>query len=81
VTTKTIPSTEAQNNFGRILDDVIQNGARYVIMRRNMPHAILLSLTDFERLLKDTGEERERVGTVIRELTPTYDLGKAVDQE
>lgn len=29
--TKTISSTAAQNNFGRILDDVIQNSSRYII--------------------------------------------------
>jgi hypothetical protein len=36
MSTKTIPSTEAQNNFGRILDDVVQNDARYIIQRRNL---------------------------------------------
>jgi len=80
VTTKTIPSTEAQNNFGRILDDVIQNGTRYVIKRRNISQAILLSLPDFERLLAASEDERQQVGDVIRELSPVYDLGETVDQ-
>jgi len=80
VTTKTIPSTEAQNNFGRILDDAIQNGTRYVIKRRNTPQAILLSLSDLERLLTANEIERKEIGNVIRELSPVYNLGETVKQ-
>jgi prevent-host-death family protein len=80
MTTKTIPSTKAQNNFGRILDDVIQNGTRYVIKRRNTPQAILLSLPDFERLLVASEGERKEMGNVIRELSPVYNLGETVNQ-
>ncbi len=80
VTTKTIPSTEAQNNFGRILDDAIQNGTRYVIKRRNTPQAILLSLSDLERLLTANEIERKEIRNVIRELSPVYNLGETVKQ-
>lgn len=80
VTTKTIPSTEAQNNFGRILDDVIQNGTRYVIKRRDTPQAILLSLSDLERLLTANEIERKEIRNVIRELSPVYNLGETVKQ-
>ena len=76
MSTKTIPSTEAQNNFGRILDDVVQNDARYVIQRRNFSQAILLSLEDFDRLLTAGEGERTKMGNVIRELSPVYNLGK-----
>jgi len=79
MTTKTIPSTEAQNNFGRILDDVIQNNTRYVIKRRNISQAILLNLPDFERLLAASENERKQMGNVIRELSPVYNLGETVD--
>jgi prevent-host-death family protein len=79
MTTKTIPSTEAQNNFGRILDDVIQNDSRYVIKRRNTPQAILLSLSDFERLLVANEGERRAIGKVLRELSPVYHFGETVD--
>lgn len=79
VTTKTIPSTEVQNNFGRILDDVIQNDVRYIIKRRNTSQAILLSLADFERLILAGENERKTIGQVIRELSPVYDLGETVD--
>jgi len=80
MTTKTIPSTEAQNNFGRILDDVIQNDTRYVIKRRNISQAILLSLPDFERLLAASENERKQMGNVIRELSPVYNLGETINQ-
>jgi prevent-host-death family protein len=80
VTTRTISSTTAQNHFGQILDDVIQNHTRYVIKRRGAPQAIVLNLSDFERLLADE-RERSRIGIIIRELRPVYDLGEAVAQE
>jgi len=80
VTTRTIPSTEAQNNFGRILDDAIQNGTRYVIKRRDTPQAILLSLSDLERLLTANEIERKEIRNVIRELSPVYNLGETVKQ-
>jgi len=79
LTTKTIPSTEAQNNFGRILDDVIQNGTKYVIQRRNIAQAILLSLPDFQRLLAASEGERQSIGDIVRELSPIYDLGETID--
>jgi len=79
VATKTIPSTEAQNNFGRILDDVIQNDTRYVIKRRNAPQVIMLSLSDFDMLLAASETERLEIGNVIRELGPIYNLGEIVN--
>ena len=78
MTTKTIPSTEAQNNFGRILDDVVQNDARYIIQRRNLSQAILLSLEDLDRLLAASEGERTKIGNVIRELSPIYNLGRTL---
>lgn len=80
MSTKTIPSTEAQNNFGRILDDVVQNDARYVIQRRSLSQAILLSLEDFDRLLAAGEGERTKMGNVIRELSPVYNLGKMLTE-
>ena len=78
--TKTISSTEAQNNFGSILDDVTQNDTRYVIKRRSTPQAILLSLSDLQRLLTANEIERREMKTVIQELSPIYNLGETVKQ-
>lgn len=79
MTTKIISSTEAQNNFGRILDDVVQNDARYIIRRRSASQVIVLGLADFEQLLAANEGERQEIGNVIRELSPVYNLGNAID--
>jgi PHD/YefM family antitoxin component YafN of YafNO toxin-antitoxin module len=77
MTTKSIASTQVQNHFGQILDDVIQNGTRYIIKRRGVPQVIFLGLSDFVRLLADEGE-RAKIENMIRELQPVYDLGETV---
>ena len=79
MSTKTISSTAAQNNFGRILDDVVQNNVRYIVKRRNTSQAIFLSLSDFERLLAAQEGERRDLGNMIRELSPIYNLGDTID--
>jgi PHD/YefM family antitoxin component YafN of YafNO toxin-antitoxin module len=76
--TRVIASTEAQNNFGRMLDDAVQNSTRYVIRRRNASQAILLSIADFESLLAGDEVERRKLEKVIRELRPLYSVGEAV---
>jgi PHD/YefM family antitoxin component YafN of YafNO toxin-antitoxin module len=79
MSTKTIASTEAQNNFGRILNDVIQNDTRYVIKRHNSPQAIMLSLTDFEQLLTNRNEQNKMID-IVRELVPVYSLGETIPE-
>lgn len=79
MSTRIVSSTAAQNNFGRILDDVVSNDVRYVIRRRNISQAILLSLSDFEQLLSAHEFERRELGNIIRELSPIYELGDPID--
>ena len=79
-TSKTIASTEVQNNFGLILNDVIQNSARYIIKRHNLPQAVILSLADFEQLLSDQ-KEQDKMARVVRKLTPVYKIGEAIKSE
>jgi PHD/YefM family antitoxin component YafN of YafNO toxin-antitoxin module len=79
MSTKVIASTEAQNNFGRILDDVVSNGTRYIVRRRNTSQAIILSLTDFESILQATEPERKKLERIIREISPVYSLGETVE--
>jgi prevent-host-death family protein len=76
--TKLIASTEAQNNFGRILDDVVQNGTRYVVQRRNTSQAIILSITEFESILAADHSARQKLGKLLRDLSPGYSLGESV---
>jgi len=71
---------EAQNNFGRMLDDAVQNGTRYVIRRRNASQAILLSIADLERLLLGDEEERRKLEKIIREVSPSYSFGESVTE-
>jgi len=77
MTTRSISSTIAQNNFGRVLDDVTLNHTRYVIERRGIPQAIILSFDDFAYLLGNE-QERQRMDNVLRELRPEYHLGQAI---
>ncbi len=79
--TKLIASTEAQNNFGRVLDDVVQNNTRYIIQRRGTSQAVLLSMADLEQLLAGEANVRERMGHIIREQSPRYVIGEALDEE
>lgn len=46
-------------------------------MRRTTPQVIILSLVDFESLLRDE-TARTQIGNLIRELSPDYNLGTAV---
>jgi len=74
---KFILSTQAQNNFGRLLDDVSENRTRYVVKRFGHPKAVLISLEDFERLL--AGEaEGEKYLRFLRESRLEYVLGETV---
>lgn len=76
--TKLIGSTEAQNNFGRVLDDVVQNGTRYIVRRRNASQAVILSIADLERILLGDDAERKRLEKVVRELSPVYSIGESI---
>ena len=76
--TKSISSTQAQNNFGRVLDDVTHNRTRYIIERRGVPQAIVLSFEDFAQVL-GSESERKKIGAVLKEIRPEYRLGQVVD--
>ncbi len=78
--TKLISSTEAQNNFGRILDDVVQYGTRYVIRRRTSSQAVILSIADFERILAANDTDRGKLEKLIRELSPNYAIGQSIEE-
>jgi prevent-host-death family protein len=81
MSTKLIASTEAQNNFGRVLDDVVQNSTRYIIRRRNSSQAVILSIADFERILAADEMDRQKFGELLRELRPGYAMGEAISED
>lgn len=75
---KFIVSTEAQNNFGRLIDDVSSAGTRYIVRRHGKPKAVVIPMGDFERLLLS---ERggEKLARVLRESRSEYGLGEKVE--
>ena len=78
MTTKSISSTKAQNNFGRVLDDVTQNHTRYIVERRSVPQVVILSFDDFAGIL-DSESERQQIHHVLKELRPKYQLGQILE--
>lgn len=74
---KSVSSTQAQNNFGQVIDDVIQTHTRYIVERRGTPKAVILSLDDFARILNDA-KERQEMGSIIRGLQPEYGVGQVM---
>ncbi len=76
--TKVITSTKAQNNFGQIIDSVVQDRTRYVVKRRNVSQAIIMSLVDFSQLLENSSD-RQKMSDMIGELAPVYSLGETID--
>ncbi len=76
--TKNISSTQVQNNFGQVLDDVTQNRTRYIVERRGVPQAIIVSFDDFASILDDESKRRQ-MDAILRELRPEYRLGQILD--
>jgi len=77
---KSISSTEAQNNFGKVLDDAAHNRTRYIIERHNVPQAVLLSFEDFTDLLNNESERR-RIYRILAERRPEYRVGRLLNTE
>lgn len=78
--TKSISSTKAQNNFGRVLDDITQNHTRYIVKRRGTPQVVILSFDDFAHVLNNA-HEREQMDSVLREVRPNYQLGQVLESQ
>lgn len=78
MTAKYISSTQAQNNFGQVLDDVTHKHTRYIVRRRGTAQAVILSFDDFVHLL-DHEAEREQLSLVLREVRPEYTLGEPLN--
>jgi len=79
MSTKTISSTQAKNNFGQVLEDVTRNHTRYIVERHGVPQVIVLSFDDFAYLLSDANERRQ-MDAVIKELRPEYNLGRVLNR-
>lgn len=47
---KALPATEVKNRFGRVLREVSQTGGPIVVERDGKPVAIILSMSEYERM-------------------------------
>ncbi len=63
--TATVTATQAQNEFGRVLDDATRLG-EVVITKHGQPKAVLLSIARF-------GQLREREATALASLSAKFD--------
>lgn len=75
---KLIISTDAQNHFGQLLDDVAASGTRYVVKRFGAPKAAIISLEDLETLLASESNGQTYL-QVLQESRPTYTLGEPIE--
>jgi len=73
-----IISTEAQNHFGRLLDDVAANGTCYIVKRFGAPKAAIISLEDLETLLASESNGQTYL-QVLQESRPAYTLGEPIE--
>lgn len=79
MSTKSISSTEAQNKFGQVINDVTQNQTRYIVERRGTPQVVILSFDDFTRILNDEAERRS-MRAILKEVRPLYQLGRVIEE-
>ncbi len=80
MSTKRITSTQAQNNFGQVLNDASHNKTRYIVERHNVAQAIILSVDDIVELLENE-IEREQIYTFLKGMKPQYALGEVLQSE
>lgn len=73
--TKVISSTDAQNNFGKVMQSAIQEHIAYVVRRRDVAQVIIIGVEDLEKLLSSVAD-REKMGGVLREVSPEYEIGE-----
>lgn len=78
--TKKISSTQAQNNFGQVLEEITHNQTRFIIERRGVPKAVILSFDDFATLLSNESD-RNHMFRLLKEVRPEYQLGKTLHEE
>lgn len=77
---KSISSTEVQNKFGHVINDVTQNQTRYIVERHSTPQAVIISFDDFTQLLNDD-LERQYMYQILSEVRPMYKLGRVINSD
>jgi prevent-host-death family protein len=77
---KSINSTEAQNNFGLVLNDIVHNRTRYIVVRHGVPQVVMIGLDDVIEILSND-RERAVLREVLTGLRPEYALGETVGED
>lgn len=76
---KTVTSTEAQNNFGAILQWTDENRDEVVVERRGTPAAVIIPYTEYAEIVRLRREEEKRQAlTRIRALRARVQSSSAV---
>jgi prevent-host-death family protein len=78
-TVKAVPAFEAKTHFGQLLDEVDQQGVRFVVERRGKPIAVIIGVDEFEEMLEIAGEESDSAfQKSLRAAQEEYELGKTI---
>lgn len=62
--TQTFSATEVKNRFGRMLRQVAQTGGPIVVERDGRPVAVILSMSEYERMQPKNIPDEEQLGLV-----------------
>jgi prevent-host-death family protein len=57
---KTVSSTEAQNNFGAVLQWAEKENDEVIIQRRGKPSAVVMPYTEYEKVVELRQQEKKR---------------------
>jgi prevent-host-death family protein len=83
--TKKITATEARNNFGRVLDEVVHAPKLFVVTRLGQPRAVILGVDQYQELIEEleTGQEMNDPGylAAVGEAREDIALGNALTLE
>lgn len=73
---KTVSSTEAQNNFGAILQWTDENRDEVIVERRGMPKAVIIPYAEYQEIsrLRQEEEKRQALAKIraLREKVQSY---------
>jgi len=75
--TRSVQSSEAKTHFSALIEDVYNNGTRYVVKRFGKARAVIIPLSDFERL-RQAEQQRD---PAIREKRTVYKIGQPTTNE
>lgn len=72
-----IPATQAKTRFGEMIREVATKGTRFIVQKRGVPQAVVISLDDYEDILETEAELRDpEYLASIGESRRQYELGE-----